>query len=82
MKILFGLSLVFQRPIGGDRVFYSFSTPGVFWITASWQGRSHEDDSLILGRVDLGVFAYRKGDVVPTSPGLLSPNPESRILSR
>ena len=48
-------------------MFYSFSTPGVFWITASWQGRSHEDDSLILGRVDLGVFAYRKGDVVPAS---------------
>lgn len=65
MKIRFGLSLVFQRPIGGDRVFYSFSTPGVFWITASWQGRSHEDDSLILGRVDLGVFAYRRGMSFP-----------------
>lgn len=36
-------------------MFYSFSTPGVFWITASWQGRSHEDGSSILGRVDLGV---------------------------
>ena len=82
MKIRFGLGLVFQRPIGGDRVFYSFSTPGVFWITASWQGRSHKDDSLILGRVDLGVFAYRKGDVASSSPGLLSPNPASRILSR